>query len=182
MHDAGDGGAVFGSHNEHETPVAFAHHLFLQIPRRLAATQIGFQIASQAVALFTEATPNRLQLRTRVVRQVAGRVNFLAHIRALTIPVRGAADNRRQGGVRSIGSGGHRPADPLDRPQEGDEADELRRFQRMCLDHQRIQGLAQILRGFEGERAVRGREPNRLCGVCQRGPYRPRVGQRAQPM
>ncbi len=68
-------------HDEHVAAVALGDDLFLQILRGVFPAQIRLERATQPRALLAQAIANQLQLRARVIDDVAGRVDLLPHLR-----------------------------------------------------------------------------------------------------
>ena len=76
VHDAGDRGAVLGADDEHVAAVAIGDDLLLQVLRRVLAAQVRLERAAQARALLAQAVAQALQLRARIVDDLAGGVDL----------------------------------------------------------------------------------------------------------
>ena len=80
VHDARDAGAVLGLHHEHVPPVPLHDDLILQVFRRVLAAQVRLERRPQPRTLFPQPIPQHLQLRTRIVHDVAGRIDLRADL------------------------------------------------------------------------------------------------------
>ena len=106
VHDARDAAAVLGLHDEDVAAVPLGDDLILQVFRRLLAAQVRLERAAQPRPLLAQALANQLQLRARVIDDLAGRVDLLARLRRLALERRGAAagrlEQRKRSGARRM--------------------------------------------------------------------------------
>ena len=72
--------AMLGLHDQHVAAVALGDDLLLQVLRRVLAAQVRLERAAQPRALLAQPIADALQLRARVVDDLAGRIDLVAHV------------------------------------------------------------------------------------------------------
>ena len=167
MHDAGNCRAVLRAHHQHVASVAIGHHLLLQVLRGVLAAEVRFERSAQSRTLLPQPVAQRLELGTRIVHDLAGRIDLAADLRDLTLERRDRFDDareQRERCPRAADAGGAR----LDRREKCRERNQRQRLERTAFDGQRRQDLVEV--GWRAQRdlALRGEKTHRFGGRRQR--------------
>ena len=104
--DAGNRRAVLGAHDQHVAAVAIGDDLLLQVLRGVLAAQVRLERAAQPRPLLAQPIANALQLRARVVDDLAGRVDLAADVGDLALERRRRRRQSRAGSETCRGRGG----------------------------------------------------------------------------
>ena len=163
VHDARNRPAMLGLDDDHVAAVPLGDHLILQILRRLLAAQIRFERRPQPRPLLAEPFADELQLRARVIDDVAGRIDLLARLRRLGSE-RGSRTARRVEQWMRARSAANRDARIVDRIEERGQCEQPERLERPPLHGQSPENLRQLARRVDRHRATRRQEPHGLGG------------------
>ena len=140
-----------------------------------------FEIPAQPVALLVEAAANRLQLRARIVVDVAGGVDLPVNVLALPFPGGAAVHDRRQRRIRPAPGIANRLTRPFDRLEKAGQLPQIERGEGLRLDGEPRQDSREVAGRFEGDALVVGGEkPDRFGSVGERGLDCAPVGERPQ--
>ena len=169
VHDSGNRGAVFGSHDQHVASVAIGDDLLLQVFRRVLAAQIRFERAAQPRALLAQPIPQAPQLRARVVHHLAGRDRSCGGRRRSRVRTRPPLRDARAGSGTPRRAA-DRGAGRVDRGEKRGERQQLQRLRARVL--RRASALEDR---FEIRRSV-----ERQSG-CRRGIARSPTSRQARP-
>jgi hypothetical protein len=180
MDDAGDRAAMLGFDDDHIPAVALGDDLVLQILRGFLAPQVRLERAAQARSLLPQPLADGLQVGAGVIDDLAGRIDFFAHVGRLAFERRHAPARQIEQGKRS-GCAANRQARLVDGVEEVGEREQPQRLEGASLHGERGENLGQVARRAQREQRVLRQIPGRLARRRQKLRDTVRLGRGRKP-